>query len=72
MVKVIFEKNKCIGCGSCATVCPKFWGLDTQGKARLKKAKRNADTKNQELEVEKVDCNKEAMNNCPAQCIHIK
>ena len=70
-MKIIFEKEKCIGCGSCAAVCPKFWELDTQGKARLKKAKKNADTGNQELEIQKINCNKEAADNCPSQCIRI-
>ncbi len=71
MVKVIFEEEKCIGCGSCSALCPKFWEMGTQGKACLKKAKKNSNTKKQELEIDKIDCNKEAADNCPAQCIHI-
>ena len=71
-MKIIFEKEKCIGCGSCAAVCSGFWEMDAQGKACLKKAKKAVQTNNQELEVQKFDCNKEAADNCPAQCIHIK
>lgn len=34
MAKVpIVDKNTCIGCGSCAAICPKVFKMDGDGKA---------------------------------------
>ena len=35
MPKVIQEREKCIGCGSCAALCPKYWEMAEDGKSRL-------------------------------------
>jgi len=59
--KIEFEKEKCIGCGSCAAICPENWELGSDGKAHPK-----------ETEIEKLACNKQAEEMCPVQCIHIK
>lgn len=37
MVKV--DKNKCIGCGLCASVCPEVFELGSDGKSHVKDAK---------------------------------
>ncbi|MFC1663924.1 ferredoxin [Patescibacteria group bacterium] len=70
-MKIIQEKEKCIGCGSCVVVCSKYWEMKEDGKAHLKGSKKNPKTGNQELETQKADCNEEAANSCPAQIIHI-
>ena len=72
MVKIIFEREKCIGCGSCVAVCSKNWEMAKDGKSDLKGFKINPETKNQELEVGKAECNQEAADACPVQCIHIE
>jgi ferredoxin len=68
-MKVIHNKSKCIGCGSCVAVCPDFFELAEEGKAHLKKSE--FDEKNQEesLEVEKKGCFQDAADVCPVQCI---
>jgi len=33
------DKNKCIGCGSCVSLCPKVFQLDKDGKAKVKNEK---------------------------------
>ena len=58
-VKIVFEVEKCIGCGSCASICPENWELKGD-KASPKK-----------LELKEVGCNRDAEQNCPVQCIHI-
>ena len=71
MAKITFEREKCIGCGSCQAICPKYWKINENGKACLKKSEHNLKTKNEELEIQKIDCNQEAADACPAQCIQI-
>ncbi len=70
MPKIIHEVEKCIGCGACAAVCPKFWEMESDGKSHLKAGKKKG--KNEELTVKDVGCNKDAESTCPVQCIHVK
>ena len=71
MPKIILECEKCIGCGSCQALCPKFFELDDKGKSSLKGGKKDSKTGDEELEINKVECGQEASDNCPVQCIHI-
>ena len=71
MAKIIHEHEKCIGCGSCVALCPRYWEMAEDGKARLLNSKKNLGTKNDELEIKKIECNQEAANACPVQCISI-
>lgn len=60
MFKIILDKNKCIGCGTCAAVCPGNYEL-WDGKARPLKE-----------EVESLGCNRIAEETCPVKAITIK
>jgi len=60
MFKIIQNREKCVGCGACVSVCDN-WEIGEDGKAKPKKT-----------EVEEVGCNKEAAEVCPAQCIKIE
>jgi ferredoxin len=57
--KIVQDRNACIGCGACAAVCPGNWAMEGN-KARPKKTK-----------VDKLECNKDAADSCPVQCIKI-
>ena len=72
-MKIIFNKEECIGCGSCAAVCPDFWEMTDDMKSRLKNSVQNAEKKF-ELEIEEKDaaCNEEASQICPTQVIKIE
>jgi ferredoxin len=70
MKKIIFERSKCIGCGTCSVICPGFWELGDDGRAILKGGVETEE--NFEREVNDVECNEEASQSCPMQCIHIK
>jgi ferredoxin len=70
MPKIIHEREKCIGCGSCAALCSNFFEMADDGKAKLIGGQKNAEG-NDELEVEDVGCAKEAASACPVQIIHI-
>ena len=70
-MKIILERQKCIGCGSCVAVCSKHWEIGDDGKSDLKDSKTNPETGNEELETEEIGCTQEAADVCPVQCIHI-
>jgi len=70
MPKIIHDVEKCIGCGACAAICPDFFEMGDNGKARLKGSKKVG--KNEELTVKDVKCAKDAESTCPVQCIHVK
>ena len=71
MAKVIQQRDKCIGCGTCVAVCPAFWQMGDDGKSNLKDAK-DAGGNKFELEVDDVGCNKEAAASCPVQVIIVE
>lgn len=70
MAKIVQENKKCIGCGSCVALCPKFWEMGEDGKSILKNASKNTEG-NFELEVKEIACNQEAADSCPVQIIRI-
>jgi len=67
--KIIHDRNICIGCGACAAACQKFWSMGNDGKSNLKGAKKAGS--NFELQVDDLNCNKDAADVCPVNCIHI-
>jgi len=71
-MKIIIKRPKCIGCGSCVAVCPKFFDLasDDDGLVNLKGGRQNGD--NFELEVAEADCAKDAVEICPVQVIRVE
>ena len=58
-MKIEYEEDKCIGCGACVAVCPNNWEM------------KNTKAHPKSLDSD-VECNKDAANTCPVQCIHIK
>ena len=70
MAKVIHDKEKCISCGMCVSICPEHWEMEGDGKVGLKGSEKVGD--NYEKEVENIGCNKEAAENCPVGAIKIK
>jgi ferredoxin len=60
MVKIKVNRETCIGCGACVSICPKSFEMH-EGKAKEKVS-----------EVKKVTCEKEAAESCPVNAITIK
>ena len=71
MSKIILEREKCIGCGSCNVVCPKYFELADDGKAHIKDSVKDEKTNKEELEVVKIECAESAAEACPVECIQI-
>ena len=59
MVKIVFDKKNCIGCGACAALCPENWEMDGD-KAKCKN-----------LNPKEIGCNKDAAGTCPVSCIKV-
>lgn len=73
MKKVIQKHSECIGCGTCAVLCPDFWEMRDDMKAHPKVGKKNPETGDYEFEIEEKDlvCNQDAIDACPVQIIKI-
>ena len=69
MAKIKLERERCIGCGSCSVLCPKYFEILEDGKSHIKDVVKE-DT--EELETEQLGCAESAEEACPAQCIHIE
>ncbi len=70
MAKIIQDRNNCIGCGACASVCSKHWKMEDDGKATLIGGKESGEK--YEKEVEEIGCNKDAKESCPVHVISIE
>lgn len=68
-MKITIEKPKCIGCGACVSLCPKYFEMGEDEKSHLKGSK--SEERNG-LEVKEIGCIQEAADACPVQCIHVK
>lgn len=72
-MKIVQEKSKCIGCGTCASLCAKHFEMKDDGKAQLTESSLiDKQTDKYEKNIDEVSCAKEAVEGCPVQCIEIK
>lgn len=62
MVKFKIKQNRdeCIGCGACVSMCSDNWEMKSDGKSSPKNVNLN-----------QIGCNQEAADVCPVQCIKI-
>ncbi len=72
-MKVVFFRNKCIGCGSCVQVLPKRWQISRlDGKSNLI----GASSKNSAFVLDTTELERagfeECMINCPVNIIRIE
>ncbi|MBU0457419.1 MAG: ferredoxin [Nanoarchaeota archaeon] len=58
--KIKHYREKCIGCGSCSSICPKNWVMKKDGKAAPIKT-----------ELDEIGCNQQAADSCPVKIIKI-
>lgn len=60
---VQIDKNLCIACGTCVSLCSEVFELDQEGKSHVRKT---ADLK------KNTACIKDAIDACPVKAISIK
>lgn len=73
--KVIYDREACIGAFACSAAAPDFWIFNDDGKADLKNATFNPQTKLWELIVEgeqDYDDNQAAAEACPVFAIKVE
>ena len=64
-------RSKCIGCGSCAAVCPDFFEMVDDGLSHLKESKKEEEAETREMPESEIGCAKEAAKVCPVQIIEV-
>lgn len=62
-MKVSIDRDSCIGCGLCETICPEVFTMDSENIAIVKP---DSDVANHKDSVQ------EAADNCPVSAIQIK
>lgn len=73
--RVEIDKNSCHSFGACVELCPKFFHFsDVDGKSSIEGAKKVIEENKvvaETLEVDKLECVREAAEACPFKAIHI-
>jgi ferredoxin len=69
-MKIIHNPQKCIGCGTCASICPDFWQMADDGKAHLKEGQ--SESEQETLDVAEESCVQEVVDACPVQAVEIQ
>lgn len=70
--KIVYERDLCIGVVACVMSSPKYWEMDSEGKAILKNGQ-EVSPGIFEIEIGEEDYAEsfEAAKECPVNCIHI-
>lgn len=73
--RVELDKNACQGFGACVELCPRFFRFsDVDGKSSVegaKKVMKENEVVAETLDLEELECVREAAEACPFNAIHI-
>ena len=70
--KISHQRDKCIGCGSCAMYAPHCWKMNQEdGKADLVGGTQKRDVVVADYDIDELEANKKAAKACPMQIIRI-
>jgi ferredoxin len=71
-LKIVHEREKCIGCGACAAINPNCWKMNVDdAKVDLLNSEEKGNEFILELDGSKKEDNVEAAESCPVNCIFI-
>ncbi|NLV77581.1 MAG: ferredoxin [Tissierellia bacterium] len=62
-MKAVVDKDACIGCGLCTSICPEVFSMDDDGLAVAI---------DEELGEDVIDSAKEAADSCPTEAITVE
>lgn len=62
-MKVIVNKDACIGCGACAAICDSVFEIDDEGLSTLK---------DDEVEKDEEELVRDAQDSCPTGAIEVE
>ncbi|OFI06104.1 ferredoxin [Clostridium acetireducens DSM 10703] len=62
-MKAFVDKDTCIGCGLCPSICPDIFDMDDDGKAKAS---------DKEIPDALIDDAKDAEDQCPVNAISVK
>lgn len=70
-MKIVLDREKCIGCGSCVVICPAFFEMAEDGKSKLKGKVIRPKKDIEELAISSIECAQDAADSCPVQVIRV-
>ena len=70
-MKATLYLEKCIGCGTCSSICPEIFELGDDSRAHIKGSQTGAEPI-EDKEVGESRCVEEAADICPTQAIEVK
>lgn len=62
-MKVVLNRDACIGCGACAALCEDIFEIDNEGLSKVKK---------EEIKDEEVESTRDAIESCPTGAITLE
>ncbi len=66
------DRPNCIGCGACATIAPKFWEMNDDGKSDIVGGSPKPNGwQEKTIEEKDYELNLEAAESCPVEVIHL-
>jgi ferredoxin len=69
IMKVIINKEKCIGCATCEALCPQIFKLEEDGKSSIVEPYRKGSPSKGEIENSLIPCAENAKESCPVEAI---
>ena len=75
-IKIIYDRDNCIGAATCAALAPQYFTIASDQKADLAGSKKNKENGKYELEIElsedEIAILRAAANSCPVQVIKLE
>ena len=62
-MKVVLNRDACIGCGACAALCEDIFEIDNEGLSKVIK---------EEVKDEEVELTRDAIESCPTGAISLE
>lgn len=71
-MKIVIDRENCIGCGACETVCPEVFELAEDGKSSITEKYRRSDLGQGKVKEGMASCVESAKDSCPVEVISME